>query len=377
MQKSQNDDSPSTIATRLDRDQRILNEMILFAQQEKHHDPEQWSEPYRQVFAQAVLPVLREIPNRLPIPRLEHVKGVRLMHHFYPDRRATLESIPTWIVQAANKEHRDPQWETAAERVRHDLQKADSLQRTARQWEDKPQLLDKEDAVQVIQSLYQEYADRHQRLPKMLIAVGGTAMALHGLRPLSEDIDLYSPEDAFSLFAAELERDADIRIDVTSKTTLWNETLDIRDIESDAQVKENVDILLNGEIFHVDIAAISPETLFVIKASTLREKDRYDLPLILEKTTPQKVFQRAEVILRTMDRWEAGEVLHNLVYEMEMATMETAKPEWIAGCHHLQKRFPEVFEEHGLYAGTEEPVKNDDAWAMMRSRFSPMAQFEK
>ena len=213
--------------------------------------------------------------------------------------------------------------------------------------DDEVRLLNREDAVRVIQSLYQDYADRHHRLPRMLIAVGGTAMALQDMRPLSEDIDLYAPEDAFMEFAMQLERDTGMRIDVTGKTTLWGD-LNVLDIEADAQVKAQVDIVMDGNTFHVDIAAISPETLFVIKASTLREKDRDDLPLILEKTCPQKVFQRADFLLRHVDRWVAEDVLSNLVSEMQLVTLEQANQKWLDGCTYLKNTFPAVFREHGM-----------------------------
>jgi hypothetical protein len=209
---------------------------------------------------------------------------------------------------------------------------------------ERSRLLNREDAVCVIQSLYQGYVDHNHRLPRMLIAVGGTAMALHAMRPLSEDIDLYAPEDAFLENAMQLERDTGMRIDVTSKTTLWGD-LNVIDIEADAQVKGQVDVVMNGVTFHVDIAAISPETLFVIKASTMREKDRDDLPSILQKTSPNKVFQRADTLLRNMDRYIATEIIRNIISEMQMVTLEMIPLEWLDGCSFLKSHFQETLDK--------------------------------
>jgi hypothetical protein len=111
--------SPENIAARMDQEQRILDEMLRLLRSSP--DPQEWPAPYRQIFAQAVLPVVREVPGRVPVLRREHVKGVRLMLKVYKGHRATMERLPTWIVQAARKDRRDPRWERAAERVRHNL----------------------------------------------------------------------------------------------------------------------------------------------------------------------------------------------------------------------------------------------------------------
>lgn len=113
--------SKEQIAVLLDREQRVMEEMSRLLRSAP--DPEHWPEPYRQIFAQAVLPALREAPGKAPVLRLEHAKGLRLMFRVYggQGRRATVESIPAWIVQAARKDRRDPRWERMAERVRHNL----------------------------------------------------------------------------------------------------------------------------------------------------------------------------------------------------------------------------------------------------------------
>ena len=214
-------------------------------------------------------------------------------------------------------------------------------------------MLGREDATRTIRQLYQAYVDQHHRVPRMLIAIGGTAMAYHDMRKLSEDIDLYCPEDAFLPLAAELETATGLRIYVTSQTTLFG-TLDIRDIEEDARVMENVEVEMDGKSFSVDIAAISPETLFVIKANTLREKDRDDLPAILEKTSPEQVFQRLEVLLSHAGSWGARrDLLLNVANEMQIVTLDL-RPEWFQ--HPAMEPFlPDLQEEFPYLAIHQQP----------------------
>lgn len=200
-------------------------------------------------------------------------------------------------------------------------------------------VVDRENLVDTIRAMVHEYIDRHGMAPRTLIAVGGSAMALHGCRPLSEDIDLYAPEDAFAPIAAEIERESGLRIDVTSKTTLWG-VLNIHDIEKDAVVKESV--IVDG--FVVDIAAISPETLFVIKASTMREKDRDDLPLLINHTSPDRIMVRLESLLKSQDACLFEETLSNVISEIQLVTLEPISPAWFADAPRLAEHFGDQIE---------------------------------
>ncbi|MCL4449139.1 MAG: hypothetical protein M1152_05570 [Actinobacteria bacterium] len=60
-----------------------------------------------------------------------------------------------------------------------------------------------------------------------MIAVGGSAMALHNLRVQSEDI--FSSEDIMAEIAKNIEEQSGVSIDVTSKYNLWG-ILQIPDI---------------------------------------------------------------------------------------------------------------------------------------------------
>ena len=79
--------------------------------------PSLWEEPLAQVFAQAVLP---KTNPRAPFPGMENGKGLLLLSRVC-GQRPFLEGIPDWIRQRAAQ--RNPDLETAAERVRHDYRR--------------------------------------------------------------------------------------------------------------------------------------------------------------------------------------------------------------------------------------------------------------
>ncbi len=207
---------------------------------------------------------------------------------------------------------------------------------------DELRTLTREDAVQVITEMVQAYRNGHDgKMPRALIAVGGAAMALHNIRPISNDIDLYAPEDAFLPIALDLEKRTGIRIDVTSKTNLFGH-INVRDVEQDAQVLERVTM----EGFQIDIAAISPETLFVIKASTMREKDRADLPGLWNVVTPQDILKRTQTLLPNLDTsWTGEETLLNILSEMRLSGMSQVEASWFRDAPVLAKKYASLIEE--------------------------------
>lgn len=74
-------------------------------------DPETWEQPWKTLFAMAVLP---------DYPRLdsEHGKGLRLLSSFYKGKN-TMERIPAWILILSKQGDRS--LVRSAERVRADL----------------------------------------------------------------------------------------------------------------------------------------------------------------------------------------------------------------------------------------------------------------
>ena len=97
---------------------------------------------------------------------------------------------------------------------------------------------------------------------------------------------------------------------------------------------------LEIEGFTLDIAAISPETLFVIKSSSMREKDRSDLPLLKQVTSPQEIIARSEYLLKTLEtRQGREECLANILSEMQLVYMEPAKPEWFTQAREIAREY--------------------------------------
>ncbi|MHB1953516.1 MAG: DUF6036 family nucleotidyltransferase [Acidobacteriaceae bacterium] len=189
--------------------------------------------------------------------------------------------------------------------------------------------MNRDQTIDLIKTMCRHYAARKGSPPKVVIVVGGTAMVLHGFRPQSEDVDLFATETAMETVAAEIEVQSGIHIDVTRRNTLWGE-LRIPDIESDAEIVSQVD--LNGTI--VDIAAISPATLFILKAASLRDKDHADLQKIMPPATPASVLARMAALWPYQTQGRHAEVAHealvNLVDEILVLKRSGVEESWLS-----------------------------------------------
>lgn len=184
--------------------------------------------------------------------------------------------------------------------------------------------MNRDQTIDLIKTMCHHYVARKGSPPRVVIVVGGTAMMLHGLRPQSEDVDLFATETVMETVAAEIEAESGIHIDVASRNTLWGD-LRIPDIESDAEIVSQVD--LDGTV--VDIAAISPATLFVLKAVSLRDKDHADLRNIMPPVTPASVLARMAA-LWPHQGGRAGEALVNLVDEILVLKRSGVEESWLS-----------------------------------------------
>ncbi len=206
----------------------------------------------------------------------------------------------------------------------------------------------RETALLIISDMVFRYIQSHGKPPNTIIAVGGTAMSLRGLRDESEDLDIFYPDAAFLSIARDLEAQSGFAIDVTSKNNLWGQ-IRVQDIEQDAEVLESLEI----EGFTVDVAAISSETLFVIKSCSMRNKDRIDLPLLARATTPQDIISRAEFLLKTVETdANKEEMLANLLSEMQLAYLEPVNFEWFARSPEFVQEYSELINDQFQYTFT-------------------------
>ena len=213
--------------------------------------------------------------------------------------------------------------------------------------------VDRPTVIRTIRRLYTDYEKCFHRPPRILVAI--TAMALYGFRAISEDIDLYSADPAFQDIASALEHELDLRIDVTHKQNLWG-NLHIPDIEQDAHIVERLTL----EGFSVDIAAISPETLFVIKASTMREKDRKDLFAIWKSVSPEGIFGRADSLLQSLDIYEAEDVLMNLVSEVQLVSQRVPQATWFSRAPFIREHWGDLLKQ-AFPAGAWDIPGGDDS----------------
>ena len=159
-----------------------------------------------------------------------------------------------------------------------------------------------EDALSIIRRLIERSDRLGAPIHHTIVAVGGTALSAHGIRPESEDVDLFvrtfSDDAVF-----ELERELrathgeSFRLDVTGTENLWGAIL-LRDIEERSPLYRALEV--NGRAYA--IKALAVEDLFLLKLSADREKDRRDLPLLAARTTPGALIER----FNTLARWHGN-----------------------------------------------------------------------
>jgi predicted nucleotidyltransferase len=157
-------------------------------------------------------------------------------------------------------------------------------------------MLSIDDALAAIRQLIEKTHQAGEFIDKVIILVGGTALAAHGVRDLSHDVDLFVKtfsEDIVFQLENELKPvyGETFRLDVTATENLWGFIL-VRDIEENSPTFKTIDI--DKQVFNIKV--LSVETLFLLKLSADRQKDRDDLPLLAAKTTPDALIERFNAI---------------------------------------------------------------------------------
>lgn len=155
-----------------------------------------------------------------------------------------------------------------------------------------------DDALTAIAKLIEQSERSGEPFHDTIIVVGGTALSAHGIRNLSEDVDLYvkafSDDVVFQVERELKERyGPGFKLDVTATENLWGFIL-LRDINEYSPTYRTLEAV--GRSF--TIKALSVEDLFLLKLNAGREKDRQDLPLIAAKTTPEALIERFNVVVR-------------------------------------------------------------------------------
>lgn len=159
-------------------------------------------------------------------------------------------------------------------------------------------MLTVDDALIVVRKLIDHTLAAGRAIDSTIILVGGTALSAHGIRNLSEDVDLYIKEFSDDV-VFQLERELkktygeQFKLDVTATENLWGSIL-LRDITDHSPTYSLLEV--NNQ--HYEIKALSIEDLFLLKLSAGRDKDRRDLPAIAAKTTSDALIQRFNSICK-------------------------------------------------------------------------------
>lgn len=152
-------------------------------------------------------------------------------------------------------------------------------------------------ALDAIGRILKRMREAGEALPETIVLVGGSALAFHGIRLVSRDVDFYAsnlPEEPVFRVENELREifGRTFKIDTTASANIWG-SIFIKDIEESPIVT-----ILDVEGTCVSIRALSVNDLYVIKLHADREKDLRDLPGIAEKTEFSSLVVRFNQLLQ-------------------------------------------------------------------------------
>jgi predicted nucleotidyltransferase len=153
-----------------------------------------------------------------------------------------------------------------------------------------------EAAIGCLRTIFERQFAKTGRAPTTVVVVGGTALAAHGIRMLSEDVDYFSTEiDEDIVHVVEQECRVTLgeafKIDATPTENLWGPLL-LRDI-AHSPVHETIIV---GKA-KVHIRKLSLEDLVIVKLVAGREKDEQDLLLLADRTEPDALVARFNQVI--------------------------------------------------------------------------------
>lgn len=157
-------------------------------------------------------------------------------------------------------------------------------------------LVNFQQAMACITEVMRRHVVKHGEAPAFVVAVGGTALAAHGIRPLSSDVDYFSPvidEDLVHEVEHELKDTfgRNFKIDATPGENLWGPII-FRDI-ADSEQKTSLEV----EGHTIPVRVLSVEDLVLVKLVADRQKDREDLPLLAKRTSPADLIPRFNKVI--------------------------------------------------------------------------------
>jgi len=155
-------------------------------------------------------------------------------------------------------------------------------------------MIDKNDLLKWLEGVEKRLSKR-----VMLIAVGGTAMTLLGLKPSTRDIDFCVSSEDKDTFKKAL--DKEFVVDVFVDGYIFSEQLPDDYVEKS---KRFVDI---GKI---ELRVLDPVDIVVTKAARLNARDEEDISVLAKKVKKEEVVKRFEEVVGSFAGNEEGFKYH-------------------------------------------------------------------
>lgn len=192
-----------------------------------------------------------------------------------------------------------------------------------------------------------------------VVLVGGSALCARQIREHSLDIDLYAPARFLPLIAEIEEKwkpvfGEDFFIDVSTDEYMFGR-IRVKDPATEGSA-----FALEHEGATFDIRALTPETLFILKAEASREKDIQDLALLSKHTTPEKILDRFAVMARDNPIYEMRSLASTVLGEIQANYGIPVSPAWVDRMKFPAKIRSEVLEDFGLDGMTPVQSIRDD-----------------
>ena len=150
-----------------------------------------------------------------------------------------------------------------------------------------------------------EYLDRIDKQLKQkitIVAVGGTAMTLHGLKESTKDVDfcVQTKEDWAAVHSAAKKVKSGFRLDLFSEGHIY-----ILQLPEDYVSKSR---LLKVRFKHLEVRLLSPIDIILTKASRLNERDVEDIRALVTKkrVDKKKLIERYKLVKSTYAGSEAA-----------------------------------------------------------------------
>ena len=144
-------------------------------------------------------------------------------------------------------------------------------------------MIDKKDLFNWLQKI-----DQKLQKPLTLVAVGGTAMTLLGLKNSTIDIDFCVKEKDQKRFVATL--DKKYKVDIFVDGYIFSEQLPIDYSQKSKNIKK---------FDHITLKALHPIDIIITKSARLNARDEEDIEALISYVDKKELLQRFESVVGT------------------------------------------------------------------------------